>query len=140
MMHKFHIYLDKSFDFYVPVPYWNISAFRHSLGHKINHSFKYNNTKFGYAFHPRFGNVRAIIASKNITKGEELLTDYEYVLGTDVPPWYSELYKKETGIDWYSHTEQLLENQRQQHLRQQRLHQLQLNIHRHQRQRKRTKD
>jgi hypothetical protein len=114
-MHKFHIYFDGSFDFYVPVPYWNISAFRHTLGHKINHSFKYNNTKFGYAYHPRFGNVRTIVASKNITKGEELLISFGYELGSHVPQWYSELYQKNTGIDWYSHTQKSQQNQRQQH-------------------------
>ena len=109
------MYLDQSFDIYVPVPYWNVSSFRHSLGHKINHSFKYNNTRFGFAYHPRFGNVRAIVTTKNITKGEEILTNYGYELGSHVPPWYSALYKKDTGINWYSHKRKSQQNQRQQH-------------------------
>ena len=106
------MYLNKTCDIYVPVPYWNISAFRHSLGHKINHSFKYNNTKFGFAYHPRFGNVRAIVTTKNITKGEEILTVYGYELGSRVPQWYSDLYWKDTGIDWYSHKKNSRQNQR----------------------------
>ena len=72
------MFLDNSLDLYIPVPYWNISAFRQSLGHKLNHSFKRLNTKFGRAYHPRFGNTRAIVAIKDIQRGEELLVDYGY--------------------------------------------------------------
>ena len=95
------MYLDHSLDLYIPVPYWNISAFRHSLGHKLNHSFKKLNTKFGRGYHPRFGNTRAIVATKDIQRGEELLVDYGYELGSYVPSWYSALYKEETGLEWY---------------------------------------
>ena len=89
-------------DFYIPPPYWEISAFRQTLGHKINHSFKNNNTKFGRAYNPRFGNVRAIVASKDIMTGQEVLTDYGYQIGSHVPQWYSDLYKKEIGLNWYN--------------------------------------
>ena len=95
------MYLDERLDLHVPVPYWDITAFRHSLGHKLNHSFKRMNTKFGRAYHPRFGNTRAIIAIKDIARGEEILVDYGYELGSFVPPWYSALYKEEVGLDWY---------------------------------------
>ena len=101
MHHKFLMYLDNSLDLHVPVPYWNISAFRHSLGHKLNHSFKKMNTKFGRAYHPRFGNTRAIIAIKDIARDEEILVDYGYELGSYVPSWYAALYKEELGLDWY---------------------------------------
>ena len=95
----------------VPEPYWDISKYRATLGHKFNHSFKYTTAKYGRAFHPRFGNIRTIYATTNITKGEEILVDYRYAKGSLVEEWYSELYLKETGVDWYS----LKRNQRQSH-------------------------
>ena len=85
--------------FNIPKYFWDIWNFRSTLGHKVNHSFKFFKSRFGYAFHPRFGNVRSIIAISNITKGEEILIDYEYVHGKPVPKWYSDLYLREMGID-----------------------------------------
>jgi histone-lysine N-methyltransferase SETD7 len=89
---------------HVPEPYWNISNYRATLGHKLNHSFKYAKTDFGKAFHPRFGDIRSIFATADITKGEEILLDYGYGqnTGLNAPLWVSELYLKETGKKWYS--------------------------------------
>ena len=107
------MFLDNSLDIHIPVPYWNISAFRQSLGHKLNHSFKRLNTKFGRAYHPRFGNTRAIVAIKDIQRGEELLVDYGYELGSYVPSWYSALYKEETGLEWYKRRRKMQRNPNQ---------------------------
>ena len=108
------MFLDSTFDIHIPVPYWNISQFRQSLGHKLNHSFRYNNTMFGYAYHPRFGNIRAIVATTKIQKGKEILVNYGYELGSQVPTWYSALYKTELGLEWYKFRKQ--PNQCQRHL------------------------
>ena len=99
---------------YIPPPYWNVSNFRQSLGHKINHSFKFTNAKFGQAYHPRFGVlIRTIVAISNIRKGQELFLNYGYKVGSPVPEWYSALYKKEMGKNWYKPREQNQWQQRQ---------------------------
>ena len=85
----------------VPEQYWNISHYRATLGHKVNHSFNSTNSRFGLAYHPRFGNIRAIYAIKNITKGSEIFSNYAYKPGSAVPEWYSSLYKIEMGKSWY---------------------------------------
>ena len=70
------------------------------------------NTKFGRAYHPRFGNTRAIIATKDIARGEELLVDYGYELGSYVPSWYAALYKEEMGLNWYKNSKVPKKNQK----------------------------
>ena len=101
--HKFLVSFNRVYDMNIPKHYWNITNFRATLGHKINHSFKDSKAKFGIAFHPRFGKVVTIIATKNITKHEEILIDYGYarVNNAPVPEWYSGLYLKEFGENWY---------------------------------------
>ena len=86
---------------HIPGPYWDISNFRATLGHKINHSFKYQKSAYGKAFHPRFGNIRSVYAIADINRGEEILINYGYRVGTMVPQWFSDLYKQEMGKDWY---------------------------------------
>ena len=100
--HKFLMYLNKELDIFLPQQYWYLYQYRQTLGHKLNHSFKYNNVKFGHAYHPRFGKCRAIIALKNIPRNQELLVDYGYEKGSLVPEWYVALYKKELGLEWYA--------------------------------------
>ena len=86
---------------HIPEPYWNISNYRATLGHKINHSFINSKSNFGLAYHPRFGNIRTLYALSDIAKGEEIFTNYGYRIGQKrVPQWYSELYVKETGKEW----------------------------------------
>ena len=83
---------------HIPEPYWNISNYRSTLGHKVNHSFKTPPmANFGYAFHPRFGNIRCVYAEANITKNEEIFVHYGYPRRANVPDWYADLYFKETG-------------------------------------------
>ena len=87
---------------HIPEAYWNISNFRATLGHKVNHSFKYQKTFYGQAFHPRFGNIKTVVAKTDITKGEEILVNYGYQIGSNAPNWLSDLYLNETGKQWYS--------------------------------------
>lgn len=58
-----------------------------TLGHKVCHSFTPNAT-YGYAFHPRFGDVRSVMALRAIEAGEEITCDYKYSLKKDPPFWY----------------------------------------------------
>ena len=88
--------------FHIPEQYWNISDFRSTLGHKVNHSFKSRKVKatFKHSYHPTFGNIGSVVAISNIKRGEEILVDYKYTPGTLVPEWYSTLYFVETGKQW----------------------------------------
>ena len=95
------ISFDGPLKIHIPEPYWNISNFRATLGHKVNHSFKSDKTVYGKAYHPRFGNVRSVYAKEYITKGEEIYIDYKYGIGRLVPEWVSDLYRKEMGKKWY---------------------------------------
>ncbi len=63
-------------------------------GHKTNHSFVKNSTDFGYCYHPRFGHIRNLVATKNISKGEEIFVNYKYNMER-VPDWYFKLYLRE---------------------------------------------
>ena len=85
----------------VPENYWSINRYRATLGHKINHSFRYSNARYGMAYHPRYGKVRAVYATRYITKGEEILVNYGYKRGVDVPDWYSKLFQEELGLQWH---------------------------------------
>ena len=86
---------------HIPEEYWNISNYRATLGHKINHSFIYGKSNFGFAYHPRFGQMRCVYATSDIAKGEEILTNYGYRIGGHwVPDWYKSLYEEETGKRW----------------------------------------
>lgn len=84
----------------VPEQYWNISNYRATLGHKVNHSFKYKKAKYGVAYHPRFGEICSVVAESDINKGEEIFVNYGYPSWAKVPEWYSTLYKEETGDTW----------------------------------------
>ena len=88
---------------HIPEPYWNISQYRATLGHKVNHSFRYAKAYYRKAFHPRFGNIGSVVATADINKGEEILVDYGYARnrGNNAPTWVSELYLKEMGKQWY---------------------------------------
>ena len=84
----------------VPEQYWNISSYRATLGHKVNHSFKHKKARFGAAYHPRFGDICSVVAESDIEKGEEIFVDYGYPTWAEVPEWYSAVYKEEMGDDW----------------------------------------
>ena len=94
---------DRRVYIHIPEPYWNISHYRATLGHKVNHSFKNAKTDFGKVFHPRFGNIKYAFATSDITKGEEIIVNYGYASqrGSIAPIWVSELYLEEMGEQWY---------------------------------------
>ena len=92
--------LEGAVQIHIPEPYWNISDYRATLGHKLNHSFTKSKAIWGRAFHPRFGHVKCAVANQDIKKGEEILVDYKYHIGQIVPKWTSDLYLEETGKEW----------------------------------------
>ena len=59
-----------------------------TLGHKACHSFS-PNCQYTWAVHPRFGRIRAVVALKNLDRGDEILTDYKYNYNK-APQWYRE--------------------------------------------------
>ena len=104
-IHRNLINFEGSTVIHIPEPYWNISNFRATLGHKINHSFTKTKSIYGKCYHPRFGNIRSVYAVADIKKGEEIFVNYGYRLGQRVPLWYSDLYEKETGQKWFRQTQ-----------------------------------
>ena len=102
--------LESNLNIDIPESYWNISKYRATLGHKVNHSFKFTKAGYKRAYHPRFGNIIALYASKNITKGEEILVNYNYARGP-VPEWYAALYLEEMGRNWYPANQNRRESQ-----------------------------
>ena len=103
-VHKMLMQVNANLYFHIPEQYWNITEFRSTLGHKVNHSFQPNKIKamFKHAFNPTFGNIGSVVATTNIKKGEEVLVNYHYLPGRWVPEWYSSLYLKEFGKPWPS--------------------------------------
>jgi hypothetical protein len=85
----------------IDIPPYYIPAHRYcaTLAHKACHSFK-NNSHFDHLEHPRFGRIMAIVATQNISRGEEILVHYGYTVQT-APDWYRKLWfrhlKKEYG-------------------------------------------
>ena len=100
-IHTMLMWFNRTHYIHIPKDYWDISNFRSTLGHKVNHSFLFPKTKYGFAYNPRFGYIRTVVAKSNITKGEEVLVDYGYSRRSRVPLWYSDLYLKEMGDQWY---------------------------------------
>ena len=92
---------NKTHVIHIPEIYWDISMLRSTLGHKSNHSFKSSNAKFSISFHPRFGEIKSLVATFDIKRGEEIITNYGYLRGSLVPSWYSDLYLSEIGEQWY---------------------------------------
>ena len=80
--------------------HWELSEYRATLGHKVNHSFSNVNVKFQSAIHPRFGPIVAAISLKNIRKGEEILASYGYKPETNVPRWFAIAYEREMKKPW----------------------------------------
>ena len=92
----------RSLEFNIDVPseYWEISNYRATLGHKANHSFLKSNAKYVSVIHPRHGPINAIVSTRTIKKGEELLCSYGYSTEDSVPSWYARAYYEEYGTKW----------------------------------------
>ncbi len=64
-----------------------------TLGPKVNHDFKFNNSAYIAVEHPRWGFILSVMARRDIKKGEEIFTNYGYKTKEDFPldyPWYWE--------------------------------------------------
>ena len=85
----------------IPQEYSDISKYRSTLGHFVNHSFRRANAYYGRAIHPRHGTVIAIITLEDIQKGNEILCSYGLEYNKwGVPNWYARAYEKEYEEPW----------------------------------------
>ncbi len=87
------IYLGKAKDFqtghyfYLPDELGkDVSKYRASLGHKINHHFAEYNCIFDYSHHPRFGLVAAARTVDPVKAGQEILCHYNLDFD-EAQPW-----------------------------------------------------
>ena len=98
-IHRNLIGLESELQINIPEPYWNITSFRSTLGHKVNHSFTNIKAQFNWVSHPRFGHIRSVTATEDVYPGEEIFVHYHYPIEADskVPKWYRELYEKQVG-------------------------------------------
>ena len=88
------------FNIDVPSEYWEISNYRATLGHKANHSFLKSNAKYVSVIHPRHGPINAVVSTKNIRKGDEILCNYGYSPNSLVPRWYADAHYEELRKPW----------------------------------------
>ena len=72
--------------------------YKATLAHKTCTSFT-PNCHFSQFWHPRFGKIMAVIADKDISRGEEIFVCYNYVIG-QAPEWYQE--------QWFTHVRKIL--------------------------------
>ncbi len=77
----------------------NITKYRATLAHKINHSFNHWNCLFHSLDHPRFGLIPAARVVDNVPEGRELLCMYEYEYHL-AAPWYQELWRRDIDSDF----------------------------------------
>ena len=80
--------------------HWDITKYRATLGHKVNHSFTKKNALYQSVIHPRFGPINCLLSTRKIKKGEEILCSYEYETKNWVPKWYAEAHKRELNVPW----------------------------------------
>ena len=66
---RFAIEMSNDITVFVPKEYWELKAYRATLGHKLNHSFKKGKmTLYKTAFHPRHGVIIGVMATERIKK------------------------------------------------------------------------
>eukprot|EP00094_Tigriopus_californicus_P012910 TCALIF_12483-PA protein Name:"Similar to SETD7 Histone-lysine N-methyltransferase SETD7 (Homo sapiens)" AED:0.33 eAED:0.34 QI:0/0/0/0.66/0/0.33/3/0/235 len=94
-IHRMLIVLEGDLEMNLPRPYWELAQYRATLGHKVNHSFHQTNAEFIMSYHPRFGWIRALRATKRVSRGQEILVDYGYPIDDEQSPaWYLEAYHR----------------------------------------------
>ena len=74
-VHKNLIVLDGDAHLNVYEPDWPLHRYRATLAHKTNHAFDASgkvNSVFSSAYHPRYGSIRSIQATKDISRGEQV--------------------------------------------------------------------
>ncbi|XP_071743458.1 histone-lysine N-methyltransferase SETD7 isoform X5 [Lepeophtheirus salmonis] len=89
----YRLTLDKSTDLDVPLTSISLESYKATLGHKACHCFEKKNAKFENLFHPRFGEIMSILATKDILPNEEVFVNYNYNLSYS-PDWYLSLWKE----------------------------------------------
>jgi len=62
----------------IPPKDGKMKAYRTTVGHKANHSFRHNAEYHPFQFHPVLGFIEAVVAVKDITKGSEVFCNYGY--------------------------------------------------------------
>lgn len=55
-----------------------VERFRVSLGHKANHSFRFNAQYTLFSAHPVLGTIMALVATRDLPAGTEVLCKYGY--------------------------------------------------------------
>lgn len=91
---------DAKTDYYVHIPDElgdDLSSYKATLGHKINHSFLAN-CGFVATNHPRFGMIAAAKSFYEIKRGEEILCNYNLQFH-EADPWYQEMWRIEVDLD-----------------------------------------
>ena len=58
----------------VPGGYWNVTQFRATLGHKINHDFLKLRATFDFAMHPRHGLLLPLMIFTKVKKFSFIIT------------------------------------------------------------------
>lgn len=91
----FRIALDNESDLDIPPKYRHLECYRSSYGHKACHTFDKTriNTRFDNFYHPRFGQIMALISTRYINTDEEILVNYNYKDVMNAPLWYKDLWK-----------------------------------------------
>ena len=71
-----------------------LTSYRTTQAHKVNHKFKGANGFFQTVHHPVLGALGCIVAKAEIDVNEEVYVNYEYNLGV-APQWYRDMYEDE---------------------------------------------
>eukprot|EP00094_Tigriopus_californicus_P003941 TCALIF_03795-PA protein Name:"Similar to setd7 Histone-lysine N-methyltransferase SETD7 (Halocynthia roretzi)" AED:0.45 eAED:0.45 QI:0/-1/0/1/-1/1/1/0/293 len=80
------LYLEEGWILDIPEDLRSLSKYKATLGHKVCHSFEAN-AEYSHGFHPKYGNIRIILATLKITKGQEIFCNYKYSWAKS-PEWY----------------------------------------------------
>ena len=62
----------------IPPELGPVARFRVSLGHKANHSFRFNAQYSLFSVHPVLGTIMAVVATRDLPAGAEVLCKYGY--------------------------------------------------------------
>ena len=85
--------VDHSLSLDIPLEYTPLTRYRATLGHKACHAFiSRANAEFKPTFHPRFGLIIGLKATRNIEEGEEIVVDYQYPCIKSAPAWYQKAW------------------------------------------------
>ena len=62
----------------IPQEFGPVARYRTTLGHKANHSFRYNAQYTLFSTHPVLGTIMAVVATRDLPAGTEVLCKYGY--------------------------------------------------------------